>query len=753
MNATTILWWMAQNTLSIAVLAGIVCLVSTWWKHRPALQHALWVVVLLKFLMPPVVAWPWSVQQMAEFAGWSRGVPARTASVESIEHASETAAVDQLSALRDAASDPLPVVAAPGFTAVHAAADAEAPGADVSWRHFAAPAVLALWLAGTLLVLNLQLRRLWMFQRLLGSCQPAPKPIDKQVRRVARRLRARPLPTRIAQHASTPFVWCWGWLRLIWPARLTGDGDLRRWRGIIAHELAHVQRRDHWVAWLEMLAGCLWWWNPLFWFVRRRIRDTADLACDARALSILPESERRAYAETFLELSGLVRTQTPAPALGVSSGGCRSMKRRLSMILNERVKGSSSLAGLLIAGMLAVVALPVWSLGQDTDSPKKPKAPKKPKSATTRADDDASVLAKVRDVDGDVAVDLVLEAAAKNKNDQNDQSDPKQLEREIAQLKRAAAILAKRADELAAQRGAEQSALAEAMAAEAMAAEARAAEAQKRLLEKDLLETAESNLLRAQTELRKAITKENFDLHDIDFVEDLEQLTAERDRLLAELKMLDVKLTMAKYRLSELAAIEFHSPKAKADAALQKQQAEAALQKQQAEAALNKQQADAALKKAQAEAALQKAQADAALQKARAEAAAKDYAARAEAARDSAAPGLNLPSVLAVDLSVSNARLDLLRRNYERAQQLQDKGFLSDADLERARVELELAQRTMDELQAQGQAALAEAAAELDRMRMLLKRGYVTELQAQAAQRNYELLQSLLPKREAGEKQ
>ena len=53
---------------------------------------------------------------------------------------------------------------------------------------------------------------------------------------------------------------------------------------IIAHELAHIRRGDHWVAWLELAAGVVWWWNPLFWFTRKRLRESAEMACDALAI-------------------------------------------------------------------------------------------------------------------------------------------------------------------------------------------------------------------------------------------------------------------------------------------------------------------------------------------------------------------------------------------------------------------------------------------------------------------------------------
>src|SRR5438270_3059471 len=52
------LWWLAQNAVMAALLAGIVTLVCRAGRLRPAVRHALWLVVLLKLVTPPLVHLP-----------------------------------------------------------------------------------------------------------------------------------------------------------------------------------------------------------------------------------------------------------------------------------------------------------------------------------------------------------------------------------------------------------------------------------------------------------------------------------------------------------------------------------------------------------------------------------------------------------------------------------------------------------------------------------------------------------------------
>ena len=71
---------------------------------------------------------------------------------------------------------------------------------------------------------------------------------------------------------------------------------------MLAHELAHLRRGDPWVARLLLVAGWLWWWNPLYWLARRRLDIEAELACDAWVVWALPD-DRFVYAETLLDVS------------------------------------------------------------------------------------------------------------------------------------------------------------------------------------------------------------------------------------------------------------------------------------------------------------------------------------------------------------------------------------------------------------------------------------------------------------------
>ncbi len=400
-----VLWWLAQNTVTIGLAVVVVALLCRLTPNRPALHHLLWLIVMLKFLTPPVVVWPWSMETIADrwrqpddspgaiaAAPASREpgtLPTIPADIGLANRVGSEVGDTARGELRDTiqprpridiestaeASLAATPLASPVGLAGGESVEGNTPGqidrpsepndAPTSW-HWLNPTLFVIWAAGALLAAIWQARRLYRFHCLARRALPAPAPLADEVQAVAARLSMRPPPACVSEGITTPLVWSLVRLMLLWPARLAGE--VADQRGVIAHELAHVKRRDHWTAWLSLAAGCVWWWNPLFWLVRRRLHETAEMACDAIAVELLPEGRGR-YAELLLEWSQWSPQATPAPAvLGASFGARRTFRRRLAMILSDRVSSKLSWPGLALAALLALASLPAWAWGQATEA-------------------------------------------------------------------------------------------------------------------------------------------------------------------------------------------------------------------------------------------------------------------------------------------------------------------------------------------------------------------------------------------------
>ena len=393
-------WWIFQNLVTTAALAATVAIVCRFARIGPVARHALWVLVLVKFITPPLVVWPWSAPDPLGIAKFDALVIDRP-----VETARPAGAIGEAANVA-VATLPIDLDASTSVTA--SPRPIQNDGKSVwSW-------VVGLWIAGSICLLGIELVRLTRLARQVRhGASPGPA-IRRRVKELARQLGVKPVRVVTVAGISSPVVWCLGEPRLLWPTALSldpqtpdsldsrtdsglrTDAGLRTdtgsrtdsgpWTpdsgltnasldGLLVHELAHIKRRDHIVGWIELVAGLVWWWNPLFWSVRSALREQAELACDAWVISALPNG-RRAYAESLLALSSLGAAPSPSMAavVGVRASSRRVLERRLVMIMKGRAPLRLPSAGLLTLAVMAVATLPAWATGTTEDRQQQPQA-------------------------------------------------------------------------------------------------------------------------------------------------------------------------------------------------------------------------------------------------------------------------------------------------------------------------------------------------------------------------------------------
>jgi len=297
-----------SNLLVALVIAVVAWVVQTTGK-RPAVAHLLWLIVLAKLVTPPLVTIP-----VVAFPGLA---------------ASATEAVSDGSGLAAAAATLTEPVASRDETALSVFSGSLVEG----WG----TGLVLLWVVGSLCVLVWTLLRISKFNRLLRVAgREAPAAMQQVAGELAERLGLKEMPTILTTSASlAPMVW-WvgGRVRVVIPAALVEDMDAAETRWILAHELAHVRRRDHQVRWLEWLVCVAFWWNPVAWWARRNLRINEELCCDALVLSAL-EPSRKTYASalvTVIESLAFPAIRPPAMASEIMSGG--ALERRLRTIVS-----------------------------------------------------------------------------------------------------------------------------------------------------------------------------------------------------------------------------------------------------------------------------------------------------------------------------------------------------------------------------------------------------------------------------------
>lgn len=223
----------------------------------------------------------------------------------------------------------------------------------------APPVPGVVWGAGAALIGGVWLMRVISARRVLGRGRPAPAAMLGLVESCAGELGLRRAPgVLVVDERVSPMIWCGLRPWLVIPEGLWAELDAPSQRAVVLHELAHLKRRDHQMCWLESLVGLAYWWHPAAWWVRKRIREEADLACDAWVLSVMPTG-RRAYAEalvttrSFLSRPGCRVT----PGLGVMTGRTKRLARRLTMVMTQRVAPRTSAVGAVLAIGVAMAGM------------------------------------------------------------------------------------------------------------------------------------------------------------------------------------------------------------------------------------------------------------------------------------------------------------------------------------------------------------------------------------------------------------
>ena len=72
---------------------------------------------------------------------------------------------------------------------------------------------------------------------------------------------------------------------------------------VLAHELAHIRRKDCLRKLLLTVCLCLYWWNPLVWLMVWLANRDMELACDEAVLRALGPDHKKAYALTLLDMA------------------------------------------------------------------------------------------------------------------------------------------------------------------------------------------------------------------------------------------------------------------------------------------------------------------------------------------------------------------------------------------------------------------------------------------------------------------
>ncbi|HIQ60017.1 MAG TPA: hypothetical protein IAD31_00225 [Candidatus Enterenecus faecium] len=98
---------------------------------------------------------------------------------------------------------------------------------------------------------------------------------------------------------------------------------------VVAHERAHIQRRDHWWKLLAFVLLSVYWFNPLLWLAYLLLCRDIELACDEKVVRGMEPQQRADYSQALLACS----VRRPAIAACPLAFGEVGVKQRVKSVL------------------------------------------------------------------------------------------------------------------------------------------------------------------------------------------------------------------------------------------------------------------------------------------------------------------------------------------------------------------------------------------------------------------------------------
>jgi beta-lactamase regulating signal transducer with metallopeptidase domain len=221
------------------------------------------------------------------------------------------------------------------------------------------PVVVWIWLAGVTMLMARLAAGCWRIHRLRAATMAAPlSSWQPAAERLARRLRVA-VPFRLVESAVVDAPILIGWLQplVVLPIAAMAQMSAAQVEALVAHELAHIRRRDYAINLMQTIAEAVLFFHPGVWWVSRRIRQEREHCCDDAAIAVAGEAT--VYAEALMALASW-REREFQPSLGAAKGPLLRRIRRLLSIADEHEP--SRRGGLVVVGTGATFAAVVMVL-------------------------------------------------------------------------------------------------------------------------------------------------------------------------------------------------------------------------------------------------------------------------------------------------------------------------------------------------------------------------------------------------------
>jgi len=342
-----------QSALLVILLFGIDLLVRK--RVRAVFRHGVWLLVLVKLLLPPTLALPTGI-------GYWIGDRLPAAHPVS-ERSADTLGFESEWQRRPANSQ-----RSGGSPPVQPTANAAEPDTPVTptvvsvtpitWQ----AVIFLLWLVGVLAFAALLAQRVRFVKGLVAAGAPAEGELLSVLDQCRRQMGVRrQVGLRTSEAVPSPAVCGLRRPTILMPAVLVKKLSPEGLRAALIHELAHIKRGDLWVNSVQTLLQVVYFYNPFVWFANAIIRRTCEEAVDETVLVTLG-GRARDYSNTLIDIGEMAfwKADFGLRLVGVAESR-KALQWRIKHMLTRPVPKSARIGalGTIVILVLAAVLLPM----------------------------------------------------------------------------------------------------------------------------------------------------------------------------------------------------------------------------------------------------------------------------------------------------------------------------------------------------------------------------------------------------------
>ncbi len=265
---------MKQILLSSIVFIIIFLLVKIFKRLSPCWHLGLWMLVLLRLLLPPNLSHSYSIRNMLSRLPYYKHISQHiiewlsgSSSDKELEQSFQIFSLDYLTVENHQST--------PFYDSAYQN--------NGSWENI----FILSWLLGLMIFMFIYFNRIRQIQKLLNNAQQINHNTTNQL--LSKWKRQFQIKRNVQLFSSNQFLspFTIGFIRpkIYIPQNFLERTNLDYLESIIAHEMAHIKRRDDLWLKIQYLIQILYFFHPVVWYANRKIKLARECLCDRLVLS------------------------------------------------------------------------------------------------------------------------------------------------------------------------------------------------------------------------------------------------------------------------------------------------------------------------------------------------------------------------------------------------------------------------------------------------------------------------------------